>query len=338
MSKILIVDDNLTALKEIVERFKEKGYEIEGVDNKEEAIDIIKKSPAFDVVVVDMKLREGDEKGGMEVAKAVREKDTLTEIIVLTAHGDYEKVCEAMKLLRLWGYINRNMDDANQTLDVEVEKALTYVGIQREQVTFKKGFIECLKVAIDSSDPYLHGHSQRVVNYSKKIGIKWNKTYPEEKVDIDKLEIASAVHDIGKIGINQSVLHKPIGLSNADWGMIEVHPEEGFRILNTPSELPPIAHIVREHHEWYNPPEGIQDRRPRPYPGKVTGDNISIEARIIAVADAFDALTSKRPYHEAKTKQDALSMIKGDKNNPDSKYFGCHDPRIVDLLEDEVFK
>ncbi|MEW6617829.1 MAG: response regulator [bacterium] len=133
MARILIVDDELTTLKEIVEKSKEKGYEIEGVDNKEEAIDIIEKSPAFDVAVVDMKLREEDEEGGLEVVRVVRLKDSFTQIIVLTAYGSLENVRKAMEF-GIWQYIDKTRESANDILYSEVEKALEHKNLILERL------------------------------------------------------------------------------------------------------------------------------------------------------------------------------------------------------------
>jgi len=133
MDKILIVEDELPSLEALVKRFREKGYEVVGADSKKEAIESIRKSAPFDVAIVDIKLSDLDEEGGLDVTKELRSKDLFTQIIILTAYGVLKNVYKAMKY-GIWQYIDKNMEgvNVNELLTLEVEKALRH----------KKGVIE----------------------------------------------------------------------------------------------------------------------------------------------------------------------------------------------------
>ncbi|MBN1568596.1 MAG: HD-GYP domain-containing protein [Acidobacteria bacterium] len=156
--------------------------------------------------------------------------------------------------------------------------------------------VKALAAAIDAKDAYTHGHSFRVAKYSVAIGRKL-KISDEELPD---LEIAAYMHDLGKIGVSESVLAKPGKLSAAEFEEIKKHPLLTNKILE-PIHLPDfIVNATLQHHERLDG---------RGYPFGLKGDEISLFAKIIAVADVFDALTSARPYRDAMTVENALTII-----------------------------
>lgn len=148
MYRILIVDDELDVLKSMVESFRMRGYETEGVDNKKEAIEFIHRNPPFDVAIIDMKLSWiDDEEGGLEVAKAVKEKDLSTEIIIVTAYGSLKNVYKVMSF-GIFTYIDKHMKNYLEILHSDVEKALLKKEIRRKDYPSKKLdgiLIRCLK-------------------------------------------------------------------------------------------------------------------------------------------------------------------------------------------------
>ncbi len=202
MSKILIVDDELTTLKEMVEKLKEKGYEVEGVDSKEEAIETIRESPAFDVAVVDMKLREGDEEGGLDVVKAVRLKNLFTQIIVLTAYGTLENVRKAMEF-GIWQYIDKTRESANEILYSEVEKALEHknrilerlLGRPREEISEVK---EEYRRSLETEKALLEGVKKYAVPeglITKKQLEDALKEQEEKKISLEKALVNNGVEE-----------------------------------------------------------------------------------------------------------------------------------------------
>lgn len=156
--------------------------------------------------------------------------------------------------------------------------------------------VKALAAAIDAKDPYTHGHSYRVAKYSVALARKLNLSDAE----ISELEIAGYMHDLGKIGIPEEILRKPGKLTEAEFDHIKRHPEFTGKILE-PINLPDfILNTALHHHERLNGSG---------YPFGLSGAEISLTARIVAVADVFDALTSDRPYRPAESVERALGII-----------------------------
>jgi len=159
-------------------------------------------------------------------------------------------------------------------------------------------------------------HSKRVSLICEAIAFQLNYT----KNEISKMKIAGMVHDIGKIGINENILNKPSKLSDSEWNEMKNHSEIGFRILSSVNEFHEVAAYVLEHHEKWG---GTG------YPRGLKGKEISMQARIIAVADAYDAMTSIRSYGTQLSKTEAENELK--------RCSGVHfDPEIVDVFINKV--
>ena len=158
------------------------------------------------------------------------------------------------------------------------------------------GSIRALATALDARDPYTAGHSERVSVLSVAIARTLN--LPAEQIEI--IRLGALLHDIGKIGVPDEVLLKPGALSDAEFNIIKQHPVAGARILRSVPFLVPHIPIVELHHER---PDG------RGYPHGLRGDEIPMPARIVHVADAYDAITSKRAYRGSRPSGDALREI-----------------------------
>ncbi len=147
--------------------------------------------------------------------------------------------------------------------------------------------ITMMAQAIEMRDEYTGGHTVRVTNYSLLLGQHLNLSSKE----LDILRIGTPLHDIGKIGIDDSILRKPDKLTQEEYIIMQTHTVKGAAIISTIPDLEPVIPIVRSHHERWDG---------RGYPDKLAGENTPLLARIVAVADAFDAMTSNRPYHKDK--------------------------------------
>jgi len=152
-------------------------------------------------------------------------------------------------------------------------------------------------------------HSQRVSEICEEIAIKMDF----DSDDVEQIRMAGLVHDIGKIGINETILNKTEVLDDNEWISMKRHPEAGWRILNTKVEFSEVAQFAFCHHERFDG---------KGYPKGLKGEEIPIQARIIAVADAYDAMTSERSYRKAISHEEAIEELK--------RCSGTHfDPAIV---------
>jgi putative nucleotidyltransferase with HDIG domain len=169
--------------------------------------------------------------------------------------------------------------------------------------------VTSLTRAIDAKDRYTSGHSERVMKYSTAIG----KEMKLNEEDMENLRLASLLHDVGKIGIKEDVLHKPGKLSEYEKNQIRGHPSIGVKIVESIDDSHKIIRGILEHHERFDG---------KGYPGRLKGRSISMEGRIIAAADTFDALTSNRPYRHKDTNKEAFfEVVRGRKTQ--------FDPRVI---------
>jgi putative nucleotidyltransferase with HDIG domain len=170
-----------------------------------------------------------------------------------------------------------------------------------------KDTIEALSNAIDARDPYTAGHSKRVSEISLKIG----STLGLNKEQQELLELSALFHDIGKLGIKDSVLLKNDKLTNEEFNIIKQHPDLGVRIISNIEFLIKTQDIIKYHHERFNGSG---------YPQGISGEAIPLESRIITVADSYDAMTSNRPYRKGMAHSVAISeLIKNQNSQFDEK-------------------
>ncbi len=161
------------------------------------------------------------------------------------------------------------------------------------------GTVEALTFAIELKDPYTHGHSRRVADYAIAIA----KALGLSREQIEKIELAALLHDIGKIGVKGAVLDKPARLTEGEYEEIKKHTVLGEELVKKVETLRDVAKIIRHHHERCDG---------RGYPDGLTCDEIPFESKILAVADAFDAMTSDRPYRKAFSVKRAIEILESD--------------------------
>jgi len=157
-----------------------------------------------------------------------------------------------------------------------------------------------LAAAIDAKDNYTHGHTSRVTNYSLAIFQKLKEQLNLDKQFEENLHIASLLHDIGKIGIPERVLNKRSGLEDEERKIMQQHPVIGVNIVQSIKELKDCLPGIKHHHERYDG---------KGYPDGLKGKQIPLIASIISVADAFDAITTDRPYRKRFTKEEAVAEL-----------------------------
>jgi putative nucleotidyltransferase with HDIG domain len=169
--------------------------------------------------------------------------------------------------------------------------------------------VDTLMHAMEARDRYTEGHSQRVAEIAAIIAKELKYT----DIQIEKLHMASLLHDVGKIGIHDSILNKPDKLTEEEYKIIKSHPEIGYNILKDIKYLEPILFIVRNHHERYDG---------KGYPDGKTADQIGLDVFIVQLADTIDAMSTDRPYRKALTDQEVIDEI--------NKYSGTQfHPKVV---------
>jgi putative nucleotidyltransferase with HDIG domain len=156
--------------------------------------------------------------------------------------------------------------------------------------------VESLNATVDAKDPYTAGHSQRV----QRIALALGEELGLDPARLDAVRFAGLFHDIGKIGVPDAILTKPARLSEEEFDVVKRHPEDGARIVGRLHRLHPSVPAILHHHERW---DGAG------YPHRLAGDQIPLEAAIVGLADAFDAMTTDRPYSDARELDDATEEI-----------------------------
>jgi len=174
------------------------------------------------------------------------------------------------------------------------------------------GFVRSLVSTLDAKDPYTRGHSERVALVARRLGEQLGL----EVGDLDDIYLSGLLHDIGKVGVDDRILAKPGQLTEDEFRQIQLHPMIGFLILQQLKNLKPILPGVRNHHEAFNG---------KGYPDKLKGDEIPLMARIIAVADSYDAMVSDRPYRKGMPLERLEDIFRRGANEQ-------WDPRVIDAF------
>ncbi len=312
--KIIAVDDEEGILESLSVFLKGTGYEFVGITNPMEAIDLVKREH-FDLMLLDFMMTplHGD-----EVVEEIRKFNKELYILLLTGHKDLAPPLETIKRLDIQGYCEKSdkFDQLLLLIESGIKSIKQMYEIKRinEELTESNekleraylDMVETLRFTVEAKDSYTRGHSDRVSEYSVLIGRKVG--LPEDQ--IKTLKVGGLFHDIGKIGIPDSILLKPGKLTDDEYSEIKNHPSIGAHILGSAEIFKDIIPIVKHHHEKFDG---------RGYPSGLKGEEIPYLARIAAIADTFDAMTSRRSYRDALDLQyvrDEIEKCKGTQFDP----------------------
>lgn len=292
--KIIVVDDEQGIVDSLSIFLKRSGYDFTGLTNPLEAIERVR-NEHFDMMILDFMM---DPIHGDEVVEEIRKFNKDLYILLLTGHKDLAPPLETIKRLEIQGYCEKS-DKIDQLLLLiesgikSIEQMNTIKTINKQlhdkNEELERAYLDTigiLRQTVEAKDPYTRGHSDRVSEYSVLIGKKLGL---DEKT-LHILKIGGLFHDIGKIGIPDSILLKESKLSDEEYSQIKNHPMIGVHMLGDAAIFTDILPIVKHHHERYDG---------RGYPSQLVGDDIPYVARIAAVADTFDAMTSKRSYRDS---------------------------------------
>lgn len=292
-SKILVIDDEPANLR-LLQRVLGDEYETLAAQSGPEGLEILGKEDIC-LIITDQRMPG---MSGVEVLEASLKIRPDCIKILLTGYTDIQALIDAINSGNVYKYIQKPWDSEdlkltvrraveafelrrqNEKLIIDLQSTL----LQLEEVSF--GTIRALADALDAKCDYTSGHSLRVSRYAVTIG----RNIGLKDDEMRDLELAGILHDIGKIGVPESILWKPARLEPEEQKIMSIHPVRSAQMIEDIPILSRARGWVKHHHEYL---DGSG------YPDKLTGDNIPFGARIILVADAYDAMTSDRPYRKA---------------------------------------
>ncbi len=313
-TKILIVDDDSSVRDVISVLLGEEGYVCTAVGSAEAALDAARQAD-YPLLISDVRMPGRD---GFWLLDRVRDEHPDTAVVMLTAYGDTEAAVQCLrsgaadyllkppKVTELVRAIERALGRRRlelarhkyrRSLENRVrEKTAELSRTLRDLESTYSQTLWSLVAALDAREHETGDHSQRVVRYSmavaKRLGVP-----DREMPDLGR---GALLHDIGKIGVPDAILLKPGKLTEDEWDVMKRHPRIGYDILKSIDFLGPAAELVLSHQERIDG---------RGYPRGLQGEAIPIGARIFAIADTFDAMTSDRPYRKALTVAEARAEI-----------------------------
>lgn len=327
---ILVVDDDVSNLKMASHILTEADMRVSCLKSGEEALKFLQCSRP-DIILLDIHMTGMD---GFDTMAAIREQDEMAAIpiIFLTADEDSETETRglqsgAVDFIRkpfvpevLLTRIRHTIDLMRLQTDLseEVNKKTKEVVEQQERI--QRVFLQVVNAlagAIEAKDAYTNGHSSRVAHYSQKIAMQLG--LPED-VQSD-IYIIGLLHDVGKIGIPDSIINKPGKLTDEEYAVIKTHSALGAGILEKITEFPKLATGAKWHHERYDG---------KGYPDGIERETIPMEARIIAVADAYDAMSSKRSYRDVLPQSTVRAEIEKGKGTQFDPVFADAMLRLID--------
>ncbi|HZJ54835.1 MAG TPA: HD domain-containing phosphohydrolase [Myxococcaceae bacterium] len=314
-TRILIVDDDASVRDVISVLLQEEGYECRTASSAEAALDIAA-AEAPPLVISDMKMPGRD---GIWLLEAFRERYSETAVIMLTGYGDTEAAVDCLrrgavdyllkppKLTDLIRAIERalakrRIELARKRYQKKLERKVRdrtgelRTALRNIQHTYQTTLLALVR-ALDAREHETSDHSQRVVKYTEAIADRLSLRGPE----LEEIGRGALLHDIGKIGVPDAVLLKPAKLTADEWKEMRRHPDIGYDMIRSIEFLNTPAAIVLSHQERFDG---------RGYPRGLRGEEIHIGARIFAVADTLDAMTSDRPYRKSTTFENAVDEIK----------------------------
>ncbi len=307
-ARILVVDDEPAITGALARKLKREGFDCVTASSGEEALELVGRKE-LDVVITDVRMPDVD---GLDVLKGVKSRDPAIQVIMMTAYTDIGYAVEALRhkaddyllkpfnMAELSHCVRRSLEHRRLLLANRAHMAVS-AGPGGEADEGSPGFLQAiaaLAVAIESRDAYTKGHLTEVARCALATAAELGATD-----DLGpRLWMGAVLHDVGMLAVPDSVINKRGPLTPEEWEIVRQHPVAGGAIVGVTSHLRPAQRTVLEHHERV---DGSG------YPAGLAGDAISLEARVVAVADAYAAMRSQRPHRGAVGEAEALSAIEG---------------------------
>jgi putative two-component system response regulator len=308
MSKILVIDDERLIRNLMVEILELDGHEVVSADTSESAMSLLEERDDFELVVSDVVMPG---LSGLELLEAVRARRASLPVLLVTGAGTYDTLSQALTRGAA-GLVTKPF--AHHELQEAVGHALERASRSRQELRERllaPTLASALANAIEARDSYLHGHCERLASLAVRIAELLELAADQ----IEAIRLGAVLHDIGKIGIPDRVLLKP-GLLDADErAIIEEHTVIGDRLLEPLDLLAGARPVVRHHHERWDGGG---------YPDGLAGEAIPLSARIVAVADSVEAMTSRQLYRKPLTADETVAELRA---GADAQW----DARIVEI-------
>jgi putative nucleotidyltransferase with HDIG domain len=301
--KIMIVDDEPANLR-LLERLFRRNYQVIAASSGDEALNLLGQHDVA-LLITDQRMPGMT---GIELLKQTVSMRPHMVRIIITGYTDVGALVEAINCGHVYKYVSKPWDNNELRLTVEralqhyetnrsrheLEQANKRLSVRLQEMT--RGVVRAIADALEAKDEYVYGHARRVTGYATAIARRMNL----DAEAIEQLSFAASLHDIGKIGTPESLLMKPAAFTGEERAIVELHSERGARILGGVPEMSDVAEAIRYHHEHYNGSG---------YPEGLHGEQIPLASRIIAVADAYDAMTSPRPFRRASEHDTAVEQL-----------------------------
>ncbi|HEX6060374.1 MAG TPA: HD domain-containing phosphohydrolase [Gemmatimonadaceae bacterium] len=334
VKRILVVDDEETIRLAIGKFLRSRGYEVHAAESGAAALDHVRRQ-RFLLMLCDVRMPG---MSGVEVVPKAASADPDLAILMLTAVNDAPTATEALangamdylmkpiELIDLEQAVQRALHKRDLRIEqrrveqmIREEVVLRTAELEREKAALRVmtvGVAETLINAMEAKDVYLRGHSQRVAELSASMA----EVLGLDEDTVEAVRLAGRLHDVGKIGIRESVLNKPDKLTPEEYDHIKDHVRIGMEILSPLKHIGLSLQFVQDHHEHWDGGG---------YPRGIAGEKISVGGRILVAADAFDAVTSKRAYREPMGQQETIEYLA-------SCVGALLDPRVYAALKEVV--
>jgi putative two-component system response regulator len=295
-SKILVVDDERVVVDLHKKLLEKRGYAVSIASNGAEALEKIS-TEGPDLILTDVSMPQMD---GLQLCEHLRkeERTSLIPIIMVTAVDDFDNKVRGIET-GADDYLTKPVRPRELYARVN---SLLRIKTLTDNLESAETVIFSLANAIEAKDYFTKGHIDRVSSLAVNLGIHIGLSGE----DISTLEKGGALHDIGKIGVKDNILNKPGKLTPEEFEEIKKHPETGENICRPLISLKPVLPIIKHHHEKF---DGSG------YPSGLAGEDIPLLARIMAIVDVYDALTSRRAYRDAMSHADAMRILREDTAN-----------------------
>lgn len=308
---IIVVDDSSTIRSIVKDAFEKSGFNVTTAENGKDALKKIKANPP-DLILSDIDMPEMN---GIDLCNNVRMDSELKAIpFVIMSANDNRATMRQLLDRGVSAYLVKPFNMEQMVITVEKLLSDQYLLLlkEKERLDSERQFmlagITSLIAALEARDHYTCGHSQAVSSIVEKMAFKMGMS----NEDIETISIAGKLHDLGKIGVPDSVLLKPGKLTKVEFNLVKEHPVVGVNILGNISSLSTVIPAIRHHHERFDG---------KGYPDGIKGEKIPVWARLMAVADTYHALTSDRPYRDGMPLGKAMDIIydvRGTQLCPDS--------------------